>query len=275
MADLSLSASKLKLIDDCFGKYYFKYIEKVNVPQVLWPGTLRGSVLHAILEESVKMKLDRIDNDLILQSVKGKFKKYFLEGKADKSKGKFTKTRTYNEPDYLEQGEKSAINFTRFVINYFHNIKFAFPELTIEKEYEYVPGIILKGIIDLPIITEFDKLRIIDFKTTSDSEKWYFVYFPEDIQKLSYFYLGLQHFKKFAEGFDYLIYNIDEKNIFFQSINYPEEPFDKEKFFKPLTERIEVVKYLHFNPNEKYYNPSKNSCKWCDFAKNLCPRAVK
>ena len=271
---LNFSASRLKLIDDCFGKYHFKYIKKIPVDQIIWPGTIRGSVLHRILEESVLMKLDKIDNETILQSVKGKFTLYFEEMKADKTKGKFTKSRTYKPDEYNEQGEKAAIIFTRFVINYFHDIKNAFPELKIEAKYEFEDNVNINGIIDLPVLTWEDKLRIIDFKTTSDSNKWYFVLFKEDIQKLMYFYLGWKHFQKFSEGFDYLVYNIDEKNIFFQSINYVEEVADYKTFFEPLTQRIRTLKFLHNNADEKYYNPNKESCKWCDF-KHICPKAIK
>lgn len=271
--NLTFSASKLKLIDDCFGKYHFKYILKAKVSETIWPGTIRGTILHKLLEESINLKLEGNDNDSILEYVKGKFKLYFDEGKADKSKGIFKASRDYKYDEFVAKGEKASLKFVNFVINYFNDIDKFYPELNLTLPYEFVPGINLKGIMDLPYINKEGIIRIGDFKTTKESDKWYFVLFAEDIQKLCYFYLAWKHFGSMPQGFDYLIYNIEEKNIFFQSVTYLEID-DVEKFFKPLTDRIKILKKLHLKPDIKYYNPSKEGCKWCDFAK-ICPRAIK
>jgi hypothetical protein len=269
------SASRLKLIDDCFGKYVYRYVQKIDVPQIVWPGTIRGTILHQILEESVKQKLEGVPDKAILEGVHGKFEKYFEIEKADKSRGVFTPDRNYRRDEFIHKGEKAAETFARFVINYFKDAANAFPELDLAFEYEFEKDTLLTGIIDLPIMTFANRLRIIDFKTTKESNKWYFVLFKEDLQSLVYFYLGWKHFKQFSEGFDYLIYNIEEKNIFFKSITFLEEPEDKQKFFQPLTRRIKLVKKLHDNPDTKYYHPSAERCKWCEFRKaKVCPVAV-
>lgn len=271
--EYQFSASRLKLIDDCFGKYYYRYVQKVEIPQIIWPGTIRGTILHKLLEESVNLKIKGESNEAILSWVKGRFKLYFDELKEDTTKGKFKASRNYKYDLFVEQGEKAAVNFVRFVINFFHKDAVFYPELELESKYDFVPDVNLKGVLDLPFQIN-DILRITDFKTTKESNKWYFVLFREDIQKLCYFFLALKKFGKLPVGFDYLIYNIEEKNIFFNSITYVEPIEDIQTFFKPLTERIKLVKYLHDNPNIKYYNPSKEGCKWCEY-KDICPRAIK
>ena len=150
------SASRLKLIDDCFGKYAYKYVHKLNIPQLVWPATIRGTILHKILEESVNQKLQGTPDKIILEDVEGKFVKYFDIEKKNTSKGIFTPDRNYRYDDFVQSGEKAAYIFSRFVINYFNDITFAFPELSLKFTYDFEPNVLLTGVIDLPILDKYN-----------------------------------------------------------------------------------------------------------------------
>lgn len=277
---IRLSASKLKMIKECFGKYFYKYIAEVKAPEKTWPATIYGLVCHEILEEAlIEKQAGKKEKDIYEKySAPGNFGRLYLEKIAsEKAIGrKLGHPRFYNEDDFIEAGEKSIKVFLKFVLGYFKEFHKLMPEEELASDWEWDDEITLGGIADLPMFLTELILRIIDFKTTQHSENFYFVNWFEDIQSLMYIYMSWKKFNIFPQGFDYLVFNWKENNIFLNSITHatpPDSPEKIKEFFKGLHEILVSAKLMHRNPKKSYYFPTPEKCKWCDF-KNICTEKV-
>jgi len=120
------------------------------------------------------------------------------------------------------------------------------------------------------------RYRIIDFKTTQHSENFYFVNWFEDIQSLMYIYMCWKKFGIFPQGFDYLVFNWKENNIFLNSITHATPPADDKMkdFFKGLHQILLEAKIMHRAPKKSYYFPTVEKCRFCDY-KSICDKAIK
>lgn len=272
MEDITFSASRIKLAHDCFGKYYFRYMKRIKVPQILWPGTVFGLVTHRILEETLLAKKAGSDDKKIIEGNKGLFEKYFNEILNEKKDTqKFKKSRDYamNPNAFLNKGEKGVVSLTKFILKYFDGYKEVYPEEAMKERYVFSDNIILNGVADLPIEISDDNFRIVDFKTTKDSNNFYFVHWDTDVQSKFYFYLAWKKFGKFPDGFDYLVFNHVTKNIFLNSVTAIEKPTTEKEFssfFAPLTYQINEVVRMHKDPKTEYYNPEAIKCGWCEYS---------
>ena len=271
---LQLSASKIKLVHQCFGKYYYRYIIKIPFIQTIWPGTIFGTIIHKILEEVMLNKKDKMSDEDILEKVNNRFEAEFLHQldniKKDKNKV-FKKSMDYREDTFLKKGEKTALSISKFVLKYYgHEIYDINPELIMESNWEYTPNVFIKGVADLPLHTSKIEYKIVDFKTTKDSNNFYFIYWPTDIQSLVYLYLCYKKFGTFATGFEYLVCNHEEKNMFINSKYFIELPKTKEeikKFFEPLDIEINNIIDMIKKPKEEYWNPTVDNCGFCEFSR--------
>ena len=277
---IRLSASKLKMIKECFGKYFYKYIAEVKVQEKTWPATIYGLVCHGILEESLIDRQQGVSDKDIFEkyTAEGFFEKRFhetIDGEKEKNR-KMGHPRFYDEEDFIRTAEDGLRTFLKFVLGYYKEWHKLLPEEELSADWEWDPEIELGGVADLPMFFSELIYRIIDFKTTQHSENFYFVNWFEDIQSLMYIYMCWKKFGIFPQGFDYLVFNWKENNIFLNSITHPTPPDSPEQmkeFFKGLHQILLEAKIMHRAPKKSYYFPSQEKCKWCDF-KNLCDQKV-
>ena len=277
---IRLSASKLKMIKECFGKYFYKYIAEVKVPEKTWPATIYGLVCHGVLEESLLARQDgQSEKEIFLQHTQpGNFKALFyktIEAEKEKNR-KMGHPRFYDEEEFIAQAEDGLKTFLKFVLGYFKNFHKLLPEEELEADWEWDKEITLGGVADLPMFLEKLIYRIIDFKTTQHSENFYFVNWFEDIQSLMYIYMCWKKFGIFPQGFDYLVFNWKENNIFLNSITHATPPADDKMkdFFKGLHQILLEAKIMHRAPKKSYYFPTVEKCRFCDY-KSICDKAIK
>jgi hypothetical protein len=115
-----------------------------------------------------------------------------------------------------------------------------------------------------------DTYKIIDFKTTKDSNKFYFVDWIVDTQSLMYIYYALQLYEKLPESFSYMVFNHEQKTLFFKE-TFLEK---KKNMFKGLTYQLEDVRDYTLNPNLSLANPAQQKCYWCEY-KEECDKKYK
>ncbi len=282
---IRFSASKLKTIKDCYGKYFYRNIAEIKVPEKTWPATVYGLVCHGILEESLlERQAGQKEKDIFNKfTEKGLFEKRFKETVAtEKERGRiFGKPRSYNEDDFMVAGEEGLRVLLKFVLGYFKNFTKLLPEEKLESDWQWDTEIFLNGIADLPVFFEEAIYRIFDFKTTQHSENFYYVNWKEDIQSLMYLYMSYKKFGIWPQGFDYLVFNWKENNIFLNSVTHPIAPKNDEElahFFDGLNKILTSAKIMHRKPKTSYYFPEKEKCHWCEFApKNggPCTEAIR
>lgn len=280
---IRFSASKLKTIKDCYGKYFYRNIAEYVVPEKTWPATIFGLVCHSILEKSL---LERMAGE----SEANVFKKYTQDNvfsdmfkeliTAEKERGRaFNRTRYYKEDEFIADGEKNIRVLLRFVLGYFKEFHKLLPEEKFTEDWQWDDEITVNGIADLPVFLDDQTYRIIDFKTTQYSENFYFVNWTQDIQSLMYLYMSYKKFGTFAQGFDYLVFNWKEHNIFLNSITHvtpPQNDEELKKFFdafQGLHSLLTSAKIMHRKPKKSYYFPEPEKCKWCEFNK-ICDQAI-
>lgn len=278
MQELTLSASKIIMMTDCFGKYYFRYIKGLKKENI-YPGTLFGKAIHKIAEEALKLKLSEDDNT-IYERFKNRFDEYYLKMKVEETKSgdrTFCETRDYDEQTYIQSSNKIANTFLKFILKYFNTywIKSIHNEKQVEGEYDLlkIEGVKLKlnGFVDLMIEGE-DGYDIYDFKTTKHSSKFYCIEWDKDIQSLIYLYLLNKEYNKLGNSFSYIVLNQDEKVLFSQTkiINGSYEKMEDR--FHNLTSMLTNCVYLHMNGTQDDYKPEQQKCNWCK-DKKYCNRS--
>ena len=118
-AIISISASKIKLaFEDCYGKYYFRYIKKIKTEEIVWPGTVLGEIIHKYIENSI----DAINTGIDLIDFKEtiNFEKTFSEYLANYKKNNklFKYSRDTNKKDFIVKGQKYSELFVKFIYGF-------------------------------------------------------------------------------------------------------------------------------------------------------------
>lgn len=271
---LTISASKINLFYDCPRKYFYRYLyiwEEDKIKQVSWPGSGFGEAIHKVLEWTAYELLNKESAKNIFKKLNGKFKEYYdlwLENNEDT----FRASKGYSYKKFIDKGEKYALLITKFFISYFDNFIDILPEKKFEIKYKLSKyDVNINGIIDL--VYFFDNgFKIIDFKTTKESNKFYFINWKIDTQSLMYLYYCLQEYKSLPSSFSYLILNHEDRTLFFKEQLIEKQP--EKKFFKGLTSQInEVCKYT-LKPDLELSNSSQKTCMWCEF-KEICDLKYK
>ena len=273
---IEFSASRINTYKNCFGQYKFKYVDKIKpTEQTTYPNTVNGSVMHNILEDIFTNHRDKTEKEL-KKYLNGKFAEFYHKERAEiKKRGiNFFETRGFEEPDFIKAGEKKLKVFALFAYRYFNSFKDVYPELKLEAKWDYLPDVSIMGFVDL-IVGDDDHYRIVDFKTTSDRNKWLFVNYPDDIQSKFYIYMADKHFGKMAESFEYLIYAHMDKMVFFSQKNEVDAMTNKEKetFYEPITNIMKEIIERTEKPKLDYYTPSQKQCFWCSY-KDRCEVSV-
>lgn len=266
---LRFSASKINLFFECPHKFAWTYLSNLPRTQTNWPGTGFGIVTHEILEYAMlQRKNDVAKKDIINDVVKNNLWTKNYDKWLKENSDTFKKSRGYKYDEFIVKGEKFSKLLTTFVLNHFEEFVDVFPELEFTVEYPFVENVNLTGLIDLPIETK-DGFRIFDFKTTKDSNKFYFTPWDTDVQSLIYSFSCYSLNDKFPIDFTYLVLNHEEKTVFFKQRLIDGE-INPEEFFQNLTNKIEEVKAFCINPNLTLVNPEETKCRWCG-VKDLCP----
>jgi CRISPR/Cas system-associated exonuclease Cas4 (RecB family) len=267
---LTVSASKINLFYECPRKYFYRYLyiwEEDKIKQVSWPGSGFGEAIHKVLEWTAFRLLEGIEKKQIFKLLDGKFKEFYDEWLKNNEKT-FQASKGYNYKKFISKGEKYAVLITRFFISYFDDFKDILPEKKFEKKYKLSKyDVNINGIIDL--VYFFDKgFKIIDFKTTKESNKFYFIDWSIDTQSLMYLYYSLQEYKSTPSSFSYLILNHEDNTLFFkeQAIKAIE---NEKTFFKGLTSQINTICEYTLKPDMELSNSSQRTCMWCEF-KEVC-----
>jgi len=274
--DITLSASKINLFFECPRKYFFRYLliwdkEKYNIQPASWPGSGFGEAIHAVLE-FISINILVKEPKIILQEIDGKFKEYY-DRWLNNNRETFRENRGYSYKKFIEKGEKYALMFSKFFIAYFNDFKDLKPEHEFKIKYDYSKyDITLNGIVDLIYFFE-NGYKIIDFKTTKESNKFYFTDWVVDTQSLIYFYYCLKTFKSFPSSFSYLVLNHEDKTLFFKE-QYIDKVKKQEKFFQGLTYQVDEVYEFTKEPDLKLCNSSQKQCLWCEY-KEVCELKYK
>jgi ATP-dependent helicase/DNAse subunit B len=266
---LYLSASKINKFYNCPLQFFFQYLfiwEEVEKPeQTKWPGTGFGEAVHKVLE-IISYKFLEGEKDLIEQA--GDIFKETYDRWLETNKDTFKKSKGYNYKKFIKKGMDYSKLMSKFLISFYgDNIKDLSPEEEFTIKVDEVKGVLLKGFIDLIYLLNNDEYNIIDFKTTKDSNKFYFIDWEIDTQSLVYLYYCYKEYGKFPETFRYLILNHEEKTLFFKEFDI--ENIDN--IFDGLIEQIKEIKKYVKKPNLKLANPEKTKCFWCEF-NEYCPK---
>lgn len=270
---LLLSASKINLFYDCPRKYFYRYLyiwpdEKIE--SVSWPGSGFGEAIHKTLE-FVSISLMNNEKD-VLKTINGKFKEFY-DLWLENNKTTFRASRDYVYKKFIEKGEKYALLIGKFFINYFNDYIKILPEEKFEIPFKYSKyEVNLNGIIDLVYFFE-NGFKIIDFKTTKESNKFYFVDWIIDTQSLIYLYYSLQTYGKIPDSFSYLVLNHEEKTLFFKE-QLIDNIDNENKFFKGLTYQVNAVCKYTLNPDMNLNNANAKTCRWCEFS-DICELKYK
>lgn len=263
----SISASKINLINDCLGKYHFRYILKTEQKEITFIATIIGLVIHSLMEECVKMIQKRSNIKLINKFIEDNFKlKYDSMLISESNKNKLIyKKRGFKEPETIKSGIKWTKEFIIFLNNYL--LKYS-KEVFTEKKFEFeYKNYKINGFIDFLSINSKDELHVLDFKTTSDLRKWYFVDFNSDIQSLFYSFAILKEYNKLMKKFSYLILSKDDKIIF---VNSEKENRTENQIIEAFDKIILLIENANKNSsNNEFYSPTETKCGFCSYS-NIC-----
>lgn len=264
MEKLKFSKSRYGSQKNCLGQYYYQYIEKREVPTILWPGTLVGTATHLFIEENFNSLVKEKDIKK-LPSFEDTFNKCKRK-ETSNPKITYRTPKNFNESEMLKFNNSWIKEIIRFLFLYLPPGQKIFEEDVEENIIIDDIEINVKGIIDLQIKDE-NNFWVFDFKTTKKPNSWMFVHWDKDPQSLSYLWLKR---KNNPLGFNYLIFDWENKMIFSNNIGQQSD----EDIQKNLEWILRDFVKNHYNSIEnKNWNPSEESCKWCPF-KVLCPKKV-
>jgi hypothetical protein len=268
---IKISASKISIAEECFGKYYYRYIEKPNIKNVCWPGTIQGIVNHLLLEQALNLRKKGAPIDIIIFQTLERFeseiqKEFDLRKQTDILKY----PRNYNYEEFIKHGKEIISEYIRYVLNLIPR-GFQFEtEFNIE---ELIPdlGVILEGYIDLIYWDNNDNIHIVDYKNTSDISKWRNFNWENDIQSRIYIFMVYKKYGYLPRTFSYLV--IDKKWIKVSKFEYIiREDFIQNNGFRYIEKKIkDLVRNTLFH-NTSLFTPSEELCKWCDY-RTICPRS--
>lgn len=273
---IEVSASRINLYYTCPRQFLFRYIynwpEGEEPRQIQWPGTGYGQAIHDVLEWVAIQLNEKKDPKEIIKASGAKFKEAYDKWLL-KENHNFRKSRTYDYISFIAKGEKQAQMLTRFLYSYFVDMNdltdsVLHPEHEFIIDYKLVKNVRIKGIIDLKFDLDYihNRYKLLDFKTTKESEKFYFVDWVIDTQSLSYLYYCLETYGVLPESFSYLVLNHEQCMLFFKETILPNDnKINKKKFFRGLTAQIEEVSAFMRKPNICMANPQKTRCYFCEY----------
>ena len=262
MEKLKFSKSRYGSQKSCLGQYFYQYVEKKEVPQILWPGTLLGTATHLFIEEN----LNNIEKEKDIKKLP-LFEETFFKCKKQETsnyKVSYRTPKNFNEGEVLKFNNSWIKEVIRFLFLYLPPGQKIFEQDVKEEIIINDIELTINGIIDLQV-KDNDNLWIFDFKTTKNPNSWMFVHWDKDPQSLSYLWL------KRSEnplGFNYLVFDYEDKMIFSNNIGTQTSEIVNSNLEWILRDFIKNHKN---SPDKNKWNPSPENCKWCPF-KVLCPK---
>lgn len=272
MEPIKISASKLSLADECFGKYYYRYIEKPDIKSVCWPGTIQGTVNHLLLEESLHLRKKGVSITNILYTSLEKF-----ESEVQKEYDKRRETeilkypRNYNYEDFIRAGKTYIAEFIRYTLKEVpENAEFQ-TEAEISVELKN-PDVLVRGFIDLMYRDSSDDIHILDYKNTNEIQKWRDMDWSQDIQSKLYILMAYKKYGKLPKTFSYLV--LDKKWTKVNQFTFNvKSDFLQNNGFGYIEKKIhDLVKNSLFH-NTDLFTPTDDKCRWCDY-KKICPKSI-
>lgn len=270
---IKVDASKINLFNTCPFKFYLRYYSNLEVKDTTWPNTVFGTSVHKVVERAFKSFNNGVDLQIVLDSID--FEKDFLYYK-EKAGKSFRESRYYDEEEFIKLGKKYSAAIVKFIYNHFDTAKVYIikPEIKFTCKFSFVDDIECVGKLDSLIQYNSGLYDIYDLKTTSKNEQYLFVNWDEAIQDLMYEYLTFMDYKQFANSFNFLVINKDEKMIFLKSkiITSPETEEELREYFSPLTISIKRMKKFLLLPYEekiKFKLHAYNTCRYC-FGQKTC-----
>lgn len=278
-------------MQSCLGIFYYQYVKKEVVTKHTWSTTVFGDVIHLQLEEFLNKYKDNTEFKTLVSKIinkkKIKFAKEFLtehdlgfEQLYDRIKNEYEKekstiikfTKKFPEKTFFDYGNKWGPEVLKFIVKY---LKIDEP-FTSEKRFEVEltkkqidskvlkhHKIILNGVYDH--IREHD---IIDFKTTTVPEKFYYIDWHRDLQSLMYYFAFYLENGKFPEGFTYIVFNILDAMFFVTQHSYDNSDDQVKIMKKHLSNVINYFLSLYSKAEDtRYWKPEKTKCHFCYYNK--------
>lgn len=280
-----ISNSRIALFKTCPLQFYFRYLTSLGDMQTTWPGTLFGLANHEIFEDVIASWNNGESHTDIVKRVKaGLFVEKFWKLREEK-KSSWKESRSYDEESYLKEGVKYSTILTKFFLKFIPpHVELIKSEFEISHPFDGVEDIILNGIVDCAMMHKVEinengddiiPYDILDLKTTTDSEKYYFVDWEFETQNTIYEYLCKKEFGRFCDSFSFVVLNREERTLFLKQRLTPAYE-NEEQFYERLgllRERIIEVRDFTFQKNKPLLALRRGSvhyerCKWCPYKKH-------
>jgi len=270
-----ISQSKINLFNMCKLKFFFRYLTDIGDHDTVWPGTLFGKTLHAILEEILKMinEGNKVELDII-RATRGMFEQKFIELR-DEVKNRWKESRAYDPVKYIDDGEKYSRILASFILKFIPpTYKNLMSELEVNVPYDEILS--LTGIIDMLLINNDNEYNVFDFKTTTESEKFYFVNWDFEIQSSLYEMILQKRFEQAISSFGFIVLNREERTLFLkQKLSILETADNVIIRERNLHNKINELKIFTFGERAKLgvYKCNKfDVCRWCSYKKQYCDK---
>ena len=267
------SYSKISLFNSCCFQYFNKYVLKTEAPEIVWPGTLLGTVSHSLLEDYIKLKNDGIEATKIFNQLGNEFENRFNKQRKEIEKPRVfrpSKDFKMNKKEFFEQGNKIFKHIFNFMEKFipWDQLDWIRSEQRAETNFDEENKIM--GYIDIQLSLK-NKIHIIDLKITGDSSSYFFKEWDEDTQSILYDYLTLKNEGQKLSSFSYLVFDKTNNYLFFKSNSTNEI---NEEFINKNIKRMNKYKTLSTEEAQKFTNPEEAKCNWCGYNK-LCTGRFK
>ena len=286
---LKLSQSRLSVINDCLGMYKMGYVDKLAVPKVVWSTTVFGDVIHEMIDQFLtkyqedfafaasveKMKqrgkisipVDRLRELGITAAAT--FERVKNEYKDKNTKIAFS--RKFPEKDFLNTLDAWAPQLVKFVARFFDLTK----KFENEKEFDVQAQELLETKFPVRLVGVYDHKRereIIDFKTTTKPERFFFIDWEKNNQSTMYACSFKIEEGRWPDSFSYVVFNVLENMIFVTSKSYSPKELESARVSVRdsvinAREKIEVC------DDVKLWSPTQEKCTWCDYCL-VCPASA-
>lgn len=291
-----LSKSQIQIQNDCLGKFYFQYIKKADVKKHTWSTTIFGEIIHAQIENFLNKYKDDVSFKEVVNKVLSKkklsFSKTFLYDHDLGFKNQFETiekeyiekntvikfTRKFPEKEFFNYGDKWSPLVIKFLVKYLR-IDLPFEN---EKKFEVevsrkLLGKDFKDKRKIQLVGVYDHLRendIVDFKTTTISEKYYYIDWLNDLQSLMYYFAFYLENKRYPEAFTYIVFNLLDSMFFITQHSYDNSEQSIEKMrsiFSRILEKF-LINY-DMAEDKKYWKPEPTKCGFCVY-KDICSKSI-
>lgn len=288
METLKVSQSRIHLINDCLGKFNMKYVQPVSVSDVVWSTTVFGDAIHeaidkflikyssdAAMREEIRVAKEKkkltayiknfprfdIDHEQILDKIKKEYRDKNIT---------VAFSRKFPEKDFLLKFAEWSVPVIKFVCTFF-DLEKPFKN---EQEFEVDVSELLELDFPAKMVGVYDHKRerdIVDFKTTTKPEKYFFVDWGNNVQSSMYAVAFKAEEGFWPEAFSYVVFNVHDSMIFVTRNSYSPAELDASRQFV-RNQIIEVRNKMSQIDDHSLWSPSNDKCSWCEFC-NVCPVA--